>query len=57
MRRKVVIVDHREEGFEMENKAYLSEDTEESIVNLHQEVIDDVLRVLSGNVPQNVVNY
>ena len=30
--------------------------TEESIVNLHQEVIDDVLRVLQGNVPQNVVN-
>lgn len=30
--------------------------TEESIVNLHQEVIDDVLRVLQGNIPQNVVN-
>ena len=30
--------------------------TEESIVNLHQEVIDDVLRVLRGNIPKNVVN-
>lgn len=30
--------------------------TEESIVNLHQEVIDDVLRVLRGNTPQNIVN-
>jgi len=30
--------------------------TEESNVKMHQEVIDDVLRVLRGNVPQNVVN-
>jgi D-3-phosphoglycerate dehydrogenase / 2-oxoglutarate reductase len=30
--------------------------TEESIINLHQEVIDEVLLVLGGNNPQNCVN-
>lgn len=30
--------------------------TEDSIVNLHQEVIDEVIRVLHGNLPQNAVN-
>jgi D-3-phosphoglycerate dehydrogenase / 2-oxoglutarate reductase len=30
--------------------------TEESIVNLHQEVINDVIRVLNGTPPQNAVN-
>ena len=31
--------------------------TEESIVNLHQEVIDEVLLVLGGNIPNNCVNH
>jgi D-3-phosphoglycerate dehydrogenase / 2-oxoglutarate reductase len=30
--------------------------TEESIENLHQEVIDEVLRVLDGDIPRNLVN-
>ncbi|HCU19600.1 MAG TPA: dehydrogenase [Bacteroidales bacterium] len=30
--------------------------TEESIVNLHHEVIDDVVRVLRGSKPRNCVN-
>ena len=30
--------------------------TEDSIVNLHQEVIDEVIRVLNGNTPKNAVN-
>ena len=30
--------------------------TEESIVNLHKEVIEDVIRVLRGNTPHNIVN-
>jgi D-3-phosphoglycerate dehydrogenase / 2-oxoglutarate reductase len=31
--------------------------TEESIINLHQEIIDEVLRVLRGRKPQNSVNF
>jgi D-3-phosphoglycerate dehydrogenase len=30
--------------------------TEESIVNLHQEVVDEVLRFLNGDLPLNIVN-
>lgn len=45
MRKKVVIVDHREEGFELEKKAFASEDAELMIYQCRDE--DELIEAVS----------
>ena len=45
MKNKVVIVDHREEGFEMEKKAFASYDAELMICQCSDE--DDLIKTVS----------